>query len=247
MSENKKIYLIGAGPGDPELITLKAIRALQESRVVLYDQLVNPEILEHIPSTAQKIFVGKSKGNHSVPQDEINAILVDQAKKFDIVSRLKGGDPFIFGRGGEEVEYLVKLGFKVEVIPGVTSASGAASSILLPLSHRRYASEVVLITGHKKRNGDYKQFDSYNFKNKTVIIYMGITALREISQELCKKSENCKVPVAIIENATLPGQRMVRGELGKIVEIAEKNMIKAPSLIIIGAIVKFLDDIDFKE
>ena len=242
--ESKKVFLIGAGPGDPELITLKAIRAIEQSQCILYDHLVNPKILEHARPETELIYVGKEKGHHSVPQDEINRMLVEQANKYDRVGRLKGGDPFIFGRGGEEVEFLTRHGFSIEVIPGITSASGAGSNILLPLTHRKYGSEVVFITGHKKKDGDYNQFTAYDLTNKTMIIYMGLTAIGAIQKELCKRENNCKIPVAIIEKATLPDERVVRGKLVSIEELVEKENIKAPALIIVGEVVSFLDELD---
>ncbi|MES0490415.1 MAG: uroporphyrinogen-III C-methyltransferase [Leptospirales bacterium] len=242
--KSKKVYLIGAGPGDPELITLKAIRAIEESEAILYDHLVNPKILEHARPDTKLIYVGKKKGHHSVPQEEINQMLVEQANKYSCVGRLKGGDPFIFGRGGEEVEFLARHGFSIEVIPGITSASGAGSNILLPLTHRKYGSEVVFITGHKKKDGDYNQFTAYDLTNKTMIIYMGLTAIGSIQKELCKRENNCNLPVAIIEKATLPEERVVRGKLLSIEKLIEKEKIQAPALIIIGEVVSFLDEID---
>lgn len=242
--KNKKIYLIGAGPGDPELLTIKAINAIRNSGAILYDQLVNPEVLKYAPPETKLVFVGKKKGAHVIPQDEINRLLVELAGKFEIVSRLKGGDPFIFGRGGEELEHLARHGYSCEVIPGITSASGAAASIGMPLTHRNYSSQIIFITGHKKEDGDYSAFTELNLEDKTAVIYMGVTALRQMVAEICKNKDNCSLPVAIIENATLPDQKITRGKLDTIVEIAEKAQIKPPALIIMGKVIDFMDVIE---
>ncbi|MDH4262169.1 MAG: uroporphyrinogen-III C-methyltransferase [Spirochaetia bacterium] len=239
-----KIYLIGAGPGDPELLSLKAVKAIQNSQAILYDQLVNKEVLKHAAPETKLVYVGKKKGAHVIPQDEINNLLVDLASKYDVVSRLKGGDPFIFGRGGEELEHLARHGYSCEVIPGITAASAAAAAIGLPLSHRDYASQIIFITGHKKEDGDYSAFTELDLHDKTAVIYMGVTALSEMVSEICKKNGNCNIPVAIIENATLPLQRVVRGNLGNISEIAQKADVKPPALLIIGNVVNFMDNIE---
>lgn len=239
-----KIYLIGAGPGDPELLTLKAIHAIQNSQAILYDQLVNKEVLAHAKPGTSLVYVGKKKGAHVIPQDEINRLLVELADQYEVVSRLKGGDPFIFGRGGEELEHLARHGYSCEVIPGITAASAASASIGLPLTHRDYASQIVFFTGHKKEDGNYSAFTEFDLKDKTAVIYMGVTALPDMVTEICKNRENCDIPIAIIENATLPGQRVVRGKLHNISEIAEKENIKPPALLIIGNVVNFMDNIE---
>jgi uroporphyrin-III C-methyltransferase len=239
-----RIYLIGAGPGDPELLTLKAVRAIQSSQAILYDQLVNKAVLEHAPEGAKLVYVGKKKGAHVIPQDEINRLLVELASEYDVVSRLKGGDPFIFGRGGEELEHLARHGYSCEVIPGITAASAASASIGLPLTHRDYASQIVFITGHKKDDGNYSAFTELDLTDKTAVIYMGVTALPDMVAEICKKKGNCDIPVAIIENATLPTQRCLRGILGNISEIAQKSDLKPPALLIIGKVVNFIDAIE---
>lgn len=236
-----KIYLIGAGPGDPELLTLKAVKAIQESDAILYDQLVNPEILKHAKPEAKLVFVGKSKGRHIIPQEEINKLIAELAETHAIVSRLKGGDPFIFGRGGEEIEFLLQRGYCVQVIPGITAASGAAASIGLPLTHRDYASEVSFITGHKKMDGDYSGFDSLDLKNRTVVIYMGVSALPEMMREICKNPENCDIPFVIVEKASTKDERVIRGRLKDLIEISQKEQLNPPALLIIGNIVNYLD------
>jgi uroporphyrin-III C-methyltransferase len=242
--QSKKIYLIGAGPGDPELLTLKAIEAIKKSQAILYDQLVNPEVLKYANSDTHMVYVGKKKGAHVIPQDEINRLLVELAGKYDVVSRLKGGDPFIFGRGGEELEHLARNGYNCEVIPGITSASAAAAYSGMPLTHRDYASQVVFITGHKKTNGDYSDFTDLDLEQKTVVIYMGVTALKEMVSEICKNKKNCEVPAAVIEKASLPGMRIIRGKLGNIAQKAIDADIQPPALIVIGNVINFLDTIE---
>ena len=240
----KTVYLIGAGPGDPELLTLKAIRAIQKSQAILYDQLVNKAVLEHASPEAELVYVGKKKGSHVIPQDQINELLVELASKYDIVSRLKGGDPFIFGRGGEELEHLARHGFSCEIIPGITAASAASASIGLPLTHRDYASQILFMTGHKKEDGNYASFANIDLQDKTAVIYMGVTALADIVAEICKTITNCEIPVAIIENASLPNQRVIRGIMKNIAELALKAKIQPPALLIIGNVVNFMDNIE---
>jgi uroporphyrin-III C-methyltransferase/precorrin-2 dehydrogenase/sirohydrochlorin ferrochelatase len=235
----KKVYLIGAGPGDPELITLKAIRALGESDAVLYDHLINPEILRHCKNDAEFIFVGKSKGDHTLPQEEINTLIVDLIARHNTVSRVKGGDPYIFGRGGEEFEFVINSGIYCEVIPGITSASGASTSCHIPLTHRDYASEVIFITGHKKKEGDFRAFSSLDLKRKTYVIYMAVSSVSDIVEEIIKKPENRKIPVAVVEKATLKNQRVITGIVENISELIAENNIQAPALIILGEVVNF--------
>ena len=239
----KKVYLIGAGPGDPELITLKAIRALQESEAVLYDHLINPEILRHCSDKAEFIFVGKSKGDHTLPQDEINKLIVELTSRHNTVSRLKGGDPYIFGRGGEEFEFVLNHGIDCEVIPGITSASGASTSCNIPLTHRDYASEVIFITGHKKKEGDYAGFSSLDLKRKTYVLYMAVSAVGDIMKEIMKNPENKKIPVAVVEKATLKNERVVTGLVENISDLILEKNIQPPALIILGEVVNFHDRI----
>lgn len=244
MEKNRKIYLIGAGPGDPELLTLKALRAIQESDCILYDQLIDPRILEYARDTAELIYVGKRKGIHILPQEEINAMLVTMARNYDTVSRLKGGDPFIFGRGGEELEYLTRAGFHCEVIPGITAATGAAAAFQLPLTHRDYASEILFITGHKKKDDDYSDFSNLHLKNRTAVIYMGVTALSEMMDQIAANPENKDLPVAVIEKATDNQERMIRGTVSTISHISREEELEPPAIIIIGKVVSYLDQLE---
>jgi len=240
----KKIYLIGAGPGDPELLTLKGVRALQESDCVLYDQLINPEILSHCRDDAELVFVGKSKGNHTLSQESINTLLVEKAKQYRVVSRVKGGDPFVFGRGGEEYEVAVRNGFVCEVIPGITSASGAATSGLIPLTHREFSSEIVFMTGHRRERDDFATFAALNLDRKTHVIYMAVSSVREIMLQIMKRPENGTVPVAVIEKATRTNQRIVTGTVETIADRMDESGIEPPALLIVGEVVRFRDRID---
>ena len=237
-----KIYLIGAGPGDPELLTLKAVNAIKESDAILYDHLINPETLRYCKDSAELLLVGKMKGDRTMPQEEINSLIVQMAKKYPVVSRLKGGDPFIFGRGGEEYEYCLENGFDdVTIIPGITAALGSAASLGMPLTHRDYSSEVTFITGHRKVDDDYSAFDSIVLKNKTFVVYMAVSALGEITGEMLKNPENSDIPVAIVEKATRHNQRMVRGTVSTIADIVKKENVKAPALMIVGDVINFLN------
>lgn len=230
------VYLVGAGPGDPELITLKAVKALKEADVVLYDKLANEEILNHAKG-AQLIYVGKQAGYHSKSQNEINKILVKEAKENDVVVRLKGGDPFVFGRGGEEILALVKEGIDFELIPGVTSAIGVPTTIGLPVTHRGVATSFTIVTGHEDPTKDSKQV-KWDFTADTLIILMGIGNLKDNVTEIMKYRDP-GTPVCVIENGTMENQRVVTGTLKN---ISKKN-IKPPALIVIGHVVDVFKEI----
>lgn len=239
-----KVYLIGAGPGDPDLLTLKAVKAIQSSDVILYDHLLNPETLRHCKEDAEVVFVGKSKGDHHLNQEEINDLLLDLSRKHNIVSRLKGGDPLIFGRGGEEYEHLLRAGVECEIIPGITAAMGAGAALGLPLTHRDYSSEVVIITGHKKKDDDYSTFSGLSLKNKTYVIYMVITALGEITGELLNNPENKNIPVAIIEKATRKNQRLITGTVSTITDIVNEANVQPPAIMVVGEVVRFVVEME---
>ncbi len=224
------VYLVGAGPGDPDLITLKAVKALEKADVVLYDQLANEQILNHAKN-AELIYVGKKAGEHYKSQDEINQILIDRAKTNDMVVRLKGGDPFVFGRGGEEMLALLEEGIPFEVIPGVTSAIGVPTTVGLPVSHRGVATSFTVVTGHEDPTKSEKQV-KWDFKADTIIILMGVGKLEDNTKELMKHKDP-QTPVCVIENGTLPEQRIVTGTLE---DIHQKN-INPPALVIIGPVV----------
>ena len=232
-----KVYLVGAGPGDPELLTLKAYRLMQEVDVLVYDRLVSDEVLDMVPAAVKRIFVGKSPGNHCVPQREINQLIVDLANAGNCVLRLKGGDPYVFGRGGEEAEVLVDAEVPFEVVPGVTSAAGASSSAGIPLTHRDYAQSVTFATGHLKNDTLDLDWPLLARAHSTVVIYMGIGSLPTIAAQLQKHGRAANTPVAIVQNATRFDQRVLVGTLQDIAAAARREGIEAPASIIIGEVV----------
>ncbi len=232
-----KVYLVGAGPGDPKLLTVKAVELLKEADVVIYDRLVGEEILNLAPEKAEKIYVGKRTGKHEVPQDKITELIIEKAQGGGKVVRLKGGDPFIFGRGGEEAEALVEKGIKFEVVPGVSSAVVAPAYAGIPLTHRDYAASVAIITGH--RAGDAEHVIDWAKIAKavdTMVILMGVESLDAIVSKLLEGGVNPNKPGAIVESGTYPQQRTLIDKLGTIVEEAEKKQIKPPSVIVIGEV-----------
>lgn len=231
------VYLVGAGPGDPELITLKAVKALKEADAVLYDKLANEEILNHAEG-ARLIYVGKQAGHHFKTQDEINKILVKEAKENDVVVRLKGGDPFVFGRGGEEMLALVEEGIDFELIPGVTSAIGVPTTIGLPVTHRGVATSFTIVTGHEDPTKGSKQV-KWDFTADTLIILMGIGNLKDNIAEVMKYRDP-DTPVCVIENGTMENQHVITGTLNN---ITEKN-IKTPALVVIGYVVDVFKEIN---
>lgn len=224
------VYLVGAGPGDPDLITLKAIKVLKSADVVIYDRLANDEILKYAEG-ADLIYVGKKAGEHYKTQDEINQILIDQAKKNQTVVRLKGGDPFVFGRGGEEMLALLEQGIPVETVPGVTSAVGVPTSVGLPVTHRGVATSLTVVTGHEDPAKGETQV-KWDFKADTIVILMGVGKLEDNTRELMKYKDP-DTPVCVIENGTMPGERIIIGTLENI----SKKGIKSPALIIVGRVV----------
>ena len=231
------VYLIGAGPGDADLITLKAVKALNKADVVLYDYLANEEILAHAPAEAEKIYVGKKAGEHYKTQDEINELIIEQAQSHENVVRLKGGDPFVFGRGGEEILALMEHDIKFEVIPGVTSAIGAPTSLGLPVTHRAVATSVTIVTGHEDPTKAESQVH-WDYTADTLIILMGIGNIKENTAEIMKyrSSDN---PVCVVESGTLPDENLVFGTLG---DISDKK-INTPAILIIGDVVNLYKDI----
>jgi uroporphyrin-III C-methyltransferase len=224
------VHLIGAGPGDPELITLKAVKALKKAEVVIYDRLANEEILKHSPN-AKLIYVGKKAGEHSKSQNEINKILVDEAKKYQEVVRLKGGDPFVFGRGGEEVLALQDEGIEVDMIPGVTSAIGVPTTIGLPVTHRAVATSFTVVTGHEDPTKKEKQV-KWDYTADTVVVLMGIGNIKENTMEMMKYRDP-KTPVCVIEKGTTPDERIITGTLEN---ISQKD-INPPALLVVGNVV----------
>ena len=231
------VYLIGAGPGDAELITLKAVKALNKADVVLYDYLANDEILKHAPESAERIYVGKKAGEHYKTQDEINELIIEQARAHENVVRLKGGDPFVFGRGGEEILALMENDIKFQVIPGVTSAIGAPTSLGLPVTHRGVATSVTIVTGHEDPTKPESQVH-WDYTADTLIILMGIGNIKENTAEIMKYRP-ADTPVCALESGTLPDQNLVFGTLG---DISDKK-INTPAILIIGDVVNMYKDI----
>jgi uroporphyrin-III C-methyltransferase/precorrin-2 dehydrogenase/sirohydrochlorin ferrochelatase len=232
-----EVYLIGAGPGDPDLLTLRALQLLQQSDVVLYDRLVSPAVLERVRRDAERIFVGKQSGRHRVTQQRIHALLLEYAGKGLRVARLKGGDPFIFGRGGEELDLLRSAGIPVIVVPGITAALGAAASAGLPLTQRGVAPSVTFVTatGEGAEGLDWRSLAA---PLQTVVFYMGVAQLPRIVELLRAHGAAAERPVAIVEKATLPGQRVIGGCLGDICALAQHTQVAAPALLIVGEVAR---------
>jgi len=243
-----KVFIVGAGPGDPKLITLKAVEAIKSSDIVLYDRLVSKKIVSMIPKKSQKLYVGRDVGDDYKHQDTTNDMMVKFAKKNKNVVRLKGGDPFIFGRGGEEAEFLKKHNVKYEIIPGITSGMGSAEYSGIPLTHRNYASSVVFVTGHedaKKKEGvvDWKRLAK---SVDTIVIMMGLSRLEIISKKLISGGLDKSTPVAVIQNGTTDEHKMIKGTLSNISKKVEEEKVKPPTIIIVGKVVKLSDKIGWR-
>jgi uroporphyrinogen III methyltransferase/synthase len=234
-----KVYLVGAGPGDPELLTLKGKKCLEEAQVVLYDRLVNEAILAYAPPAAQWIYSGKATGCHSIAQEEIEKLMVKLAREGKIVVRLKGGDPFVFGRGGEEAEALERAGIPFEVVPGVSSATAAPACAGIPLTHRDYASSVAIVTGHKSCSGKSElKWHELARAVDTLVILMGLANLRENMDRLMRGGCSPERPVAIIRWGTRASQQTLMGTVGTIAKLAEHAGIKPPAVIVVGEVVR---------
>ncbi len=232
------VYLIGAGPGDPDLLTFKALRLMQTADVVLYDRLVSPGVLDLVRRDAERIYVGKRRDFHSVRQGAINDLLLRLALDGRQVVRLKGGDPFVFGRGGEEIAGLVGAGIHFEVIPGVTAANGCAAYAGIPLTHRDYAQSVVMVTGNLKDGRVNLDWKGLVRPGQTIVIYMGLTGLEQICEGLRKAGMSGQMPVALIERGTLPGQRVMTSTLEAMPERVRDVEIHAPTLMVVGEVVR---------
>lgn len=244
-SRQGRVFLVGAGPGDPGLLTVKALRLIGEADVVVYDRLVSDAIMKLVRADAEKIHVGKARANHSVPQTTINQMLVDQAKKGRTVVRLKGGDPFIFGRGGEEIETLAEAGVGFEVVPGITAASGCSAYAGIPLTHRDHAQSVRFVTGHLKNNTADLPWRELIHKQQTLVIYMGLMGLPIISEQLIAHGMAPETPIALVSRGTLPGQEVVAGTLANIAERVSTLQVRAPTLLIVGDVVLLRDKLDW--
>ena len=241
-----EVYLVGAGPGDPELLTLKALRLMQQADVIIYDRLVSPAILELCRRDADKIYVGKARSNHSVPQEGINALLVEYAAKGKRVCRLKGGDPFIFGRGGEEIQELFAAGVAFQVVPGITAASGCSAYAGIPLTHRDYAQSVRFLTGHLKEGSPELPWKELVYENQTLVLYMGLVGLEKICAQLIAHGQRPNMPVALISKGTTPEQKVVVGTLADIASKVSEYQIQAPTLTIIGEVVSLREQLQWQ-
>jgi uroporphyrin-III C-methyltransferase/precorrin-2 dehydrogenase/sirohydrochlorin ferrochelatase len=240
-----EVYLVGAGPGDPDLLTFKAARLLQSADVVLYDRLVSAEIVDMARRDAERIYVGKRRAEHHVPQAEINQLLVELAQQGKRVVRLKGGDPFVFGRGGEEIELLAQNHIPFQVVPGITAANGAACYAGIPLTHRDYAQSVRFVAGYLK--GDKVEHDWTTFRSttETLVFYMGLMGLPTICAQLQAHGRSPDTPVALIERATTTEQKVSRGTLSTMVDIVSRAQPAAPTLIIVGDVVQLHDTLSW--
>lgn len=242
-----EVALVGAGPGDPDLLTLQAFRFIQQAEVVVYDRLVSEEIMALLPENCERIYVGKKQADHRVPQDAINQILVDNAKLNKKVLRLKGGDPFVFGRGGEEAQFIIDKGIACHIVPGMTAASACTSYAGIPLTHRKVARSCTFITGNVQDNGALDlPWKTLNDPEQTVVFYMGIKSLPIITQQLVKAGRSENTPAALIRKGTHQSQQVIKGSLATLEELVILHNIKPPSLIVIGDVVDTFADVALK-
>ena len=232
------VTLLGAGPGDPELLTVKAVKALQAAQLVLYDRLVSPAVLELLPSQAECIYVGKESSRHTMPQENIIELMLRLARSGRSLLRIKGGDGYIFGRGGEEAQALAAEGIPFIVIPGITAAQGAAASVGIPLTHRDHAASLVLATGHLRDGKDLDMdWAMLSRPRQTVVLYMGVNNLPEICRQLMHHGLPGDAPAALVEKATLPEERCITGTVARLPALARRHQVRPPALIIIGTVV----------
>ena len=247
MAQTGTIYLVGAGPGDPDLLTLRAARLIESARVIVHDGLVDPAILALARGDAQLISVAKRRSHHTLPQEEISELLVRVARSGQDIVRLKGGDPFVFGRGGEEIEELAAHGVPFQVVPGITAANGCSAYAGIPLTHRDYAQSVRFVTGHLKDNSINLPWAELVHNQQTVVFYMGLIGLPVICEQLIAHGRSPDTPIAIIQQGTTANQKVVTATLATMVKTLEQHPVQAPTLIIVGEVVSLREKLAWYE
>lgn len=239
-SSRGKVILVGAGPGDPGLLTLRAVEALRAADIVVHDGLIDPRVLDYAPDHAQRISVAKQRSKHTLPQEAINALVVAHVKTGAVVVRLKGGDPFVFGRGGEEVEAVRAAGLPVEVVPGVSAALGCAAEAMLPLTHRDHSSAVSFVAGQCKGLAD-QDWSGLAGHGRTLVIYMGVATAKDIGDKLIADGVSPAMPVAVLERGTLEGSRAIRTLLADLGDLVDREKVQSPAIIVVGEVVLLSD------